>query len=129
MALRLARAVDSRLFGGFHLEPTDLRRTSDDIIWIRKVNISPEHKYAVFNVRSGDHTREFVLDVRESFSLGKEVTIWLEDCDEYPMVVPTKCYSCGAQRKETRKVFFAQARIGVSAPREYKLIRDDARKI
>ena len=128
MALRLARAVDSRLFGGFHLDSSDLKMTSDHIIWIRKVNISPEHKYAVLNVRSPDHTREFTLDVQESFSLGKEVTLWLEDCDEYPMVVPTKCFSCGAQRKRTQKVWFAQARLGVDAPREYKLVRDDARK-
>tara|TARA_R100000654_G_scaffold49165_1_gene75333 strand:- start:161 stop:550 length:390 start_codon:yes stop_codon:yes gene_type:complete len=128
MALRLTRAVDSRLFGGFHLDSADLKGTSDHIVWVRKVNITPEHQYAVFNVWSQDHTREFSLDVRESFSLGKEVTIWLEACDEYPMVIPERCFVCGAQRKRPQKVRIAQAKIGVDAPREYTIIRDDARK-
>lgn len=128
MALRLSRAVDSRFFGGFHLDSSDLKRTSDHIVWVRRINIAPEHKYAVLNIWSPNHTREVSLDLRESFSLGKEVTIWLENCDEYPIVVPDKCYACGTELDRSRRVKIAQARIGVDAPREYKIIRDDARR-
>ena len=83
MALRITRAVDSKLFGGFDLDSSDLEGTSDHIIWVRKVSTKPDFKYAVFNITSGDQTLEIVLESGQEFSLMKNVSFELTGVQEH----------------------------------------------
>lgn len=127
MALRITRAVDSKLFGGFDLDSSDLEGTSDHIIWVRKVSTKPDFKYAVFNITSGDQTLEVVLESGQEFSLMKNVSFELTGVQEHWADTQPFCEYCG--RGDTKpKRLVPQARLGLTAPREYKFLRHDARK-
>lgn len=129
MALRITRAVDSRLYGGFDLDSADLERSSDHIVWVRRVSVAPNEKYGIFNIffPKERRTLEIALVSGEEFELVRGVFIKLAGVQNHWIETQEFCDVCGRGDPKPKRLQ-PQARLGLTAPREYKFLRDDARK-
>ena len=113
MALKITRAVDTRLYGGFDLDPTDLEGTFDHRVWVRKVIDGFDNEQrVVVNIEDSDGITEKVILVGETHSLNDKVVLTLS----------------GVQSHVADQREIPQARFGIEAPRDYLILRHDARK-
>ena len=128
MALKITRAVDTRLYGGFDLDPTDLEGTFDHRVWVRKVIDGFDNEQrVVVNIEDSDGITEKVILVGETHSLNDKVVLTLSGVQSHVADQPTYCHYC-MRGDLVSKREIPQARFGIEAPRDYLILRHDARK-
>ena len=128
MPLHITRSVDSILYGGEFLNPNDLEGTFEHRLWIRRVRDTAKHQDALVNVTSADGISEHLLSVGdEGINLGADIGVSMVGIQEYFMRTKPHCDVCGRGDVVSEKMV-PQARLAIDAPRNYQLIRHDARK-
>ncbi|MBT8448744.1 MAG: hypothetical protein KJO69_03590 [Gammaproteobacteria bacterium] len=127
MALKLTRLAGTVVYGGWDLNPNDLENSYDHRLLIRTVRDSDEHN-AVINVSiNGVGVEEHVLRVGgDTLMLENDVEVGLENVHNYTIRETPYCPEC--ERGGEDKKVIPQASFAFSAPREYQILRDDARK-
>ena len=125
MALKLTRHVGTVVYGGWNLDAQNLEQSYDHRLWVRMVRYGGVDD-ALINVCVKDaRVEEHVLRVGgQELRLDEGVSVCLESVKNY-LIRETWCESCGRGGKE--KVV-PQASFAFSAPRDYRIIRDDAHK-
>ena len=127
MPLRITRAVDSVLYGGWDLDPSNLEGSCDHRIWVRRVRDTSQHQDALVNVETPDGVTEQILSVGDiPLELERDVMISVVGIQQYFPKPEKYCDVCG--RGDRFNKMIPQAKVSVTAPREYELIRHDARK-
>jgi len=128
MPLRITRAVDSVLYGGWDLDPSDLEGSCDHRIWVRRVRDTDANQDALVNIETQDGVTEQVITADdEPLLLEKNVEIQMVGVQQYYLKPEKYCKSCG-RGDHFKSRYIPQARMAVKAPREYEVIRHDARK-
>lgn len=128
MALRLTRSVDSVLFGGENLNPDDLEGSYEHRLWVRRVRDHRGHQDALVHITSNLGVSEHLMRVGdEGIFLGNDINITLVGIQQYFMKAKAYCDACG-RGDLVQDRMIPQARLAVSAPRKYEIIRHDARK-
>jgi len=127
MALKLTRVAGTIVYGGWELNPNDLENSYDHRLLIRTVR-NNENNEAVVNVLSRDGgVEEHVLEAfGDSFQLENEVQVGVENVSNYILRKTPYCAECDRGGEE--KKIIPQASFTFSAPREYKILRDNALK-
>lgn len=127
MPLRITRAVDTVLYGGWDLDPSDLEGSYDHRIWVRRVRDTDNHRDALVNIETPDGVIEQLVDTDEAVELENGVTIKMIGVQQFYLKPEKYCKHCGrGDRFKSR--YIPQARLSVDAPRDYEVIRHDARK-
>lgn len=112
--LILTRNEGTAIFGGTRLTD-DLEGTFDHKIEIAELAVKDRKGYAIIKVTESDgHCTTVRLD---SYS----------DCYELNDLVSVFLMAIRTMRPDTGDIFY-QARIGIVAPRHYRVVRDDAVK-
>lgn len=130
MGLRITRAADSLLYGGFELDGDDLEGSFDHRIWFRRFTSTEKKKSALVNIETREGITESVmLTTGEDSAIELAPSVWLSlvSIHEHWAERPPFCDVCGRGDKQSRRMI-PQGRFGVDAPRSYQVIRDDARK-
>lgn len=130
MGLRITRAADSLLYGGFELDGDDLEGSFDHRIWFRRFTSTEKKKSALINIETKDGITESVmLTTGEDSAIELAPSVWLSlmSIHEHWADRPPYCDVCGRGDKQSKRMI-PQGRFGVDAPRSYQVIRDDARK-
>lgn len=123
MPLRITRAVDSVLYGGWDLDPSDLEGSYDHRIWVRRVRNTDDKQDALVNIETREGVIEQLISVGdEPIFIAKEVELEVIGIQQYH--VKAERQGRGAHPK-TR--YIPQAKMSVRAPRDYEIIRHDAR--
>ncbi len=130
MGLRITRVADSLLYGGFELDGDDLEGTFDHRIWFRRFSDYGRKKSAVLNIETREGITETVLLLMGSestYELGPGISIELTGINGHWAERQPYCDHCGrGDRAGQRRI--PQGRFGFEAPRDYQIVRDDARK-
>ena len=127
MPLRLTRSVDSILYGGADLDSENLERSYDHRIWVRRIIDHGRYQNALVNITAPEGISEHLMKVGdEGIFLANNVKFELVGITNF-LKKPDYCDSCG-RGDRPKDLWIPQARVAVSAPREYQIIRDDARK-
>ena len=127
MPLRLTRSVDSILYGGLSLDAQDLEKTFDHRIWVRRIIDHGRYQNALVNISSDEGVSEHLMKVGDAgIFLADDVKFELVGITNF-LKKPDYCEHCG-RGHIPKDLWIPQARVAVSAPREYQIIRDDARK-
>lgn len=127
MPLRITRAVDTVLYGGWDLDPSDLEGSCDHRIWVRRVRDTDEHQDALLNIETPDGVTEEIIDTDTPIELEKGVQVMMKGIQQYFLKPEKYCKHCGRGDRFNPR-YIPQARLAVDAPRSYEVIRDDARK-
>ena len=69
MPLRITRAVDTVLFGGWDLDPSDLEGSCDHRIWVRRVRDTDTHQDALVNIETPEGVVEEIITEDEPIQL------------------------------------------------------------
>jgi hypothetical protein len=130
MPLRISRSANSVFYGGESLDPNDLEGTFDHRIWVRAVvDLDGRHE-TVLNV----HTKrkghqEHVLKAGEDLQLTEEVFVEMTGIQPFYHKPHLACPECGRTGSLSEKSFMLpQAKLLVGAPRNYMIVRDDAKR-
>jgi hypothetical protein len=124
MPLRITRAVDSVLYGGWDLDPSDLEGSFDHRIWVRRVRNTNDKQDALVNIETQEGVVEQLITVGDDpIFIDKDIELEVIGIQQYH-VAPEK--RGRGDRPKSR--YIPQARMSVKAPREYEVIRHDARK-
>lgn len=126
MPLRITRAVDSVLYGGWNLNPEDLEGSYDHRLWVRRVRDTNKHQDALVNIKTPEGVTEEIIAVGETLELDSDVLLDIVGVQQYFPKPEKYCDACG--RGAHFKKMIPQAKVAVTAPRQYELIRHDARK-
>ena len=131
MGLRITRAVNTLLYGGFGLESTRLEETYEHRIWFRDFSKTQkgEQGTAVLSVSTPTASRDFILVAgsdNETIELEDDVTLTFLGVRYQDIETGQKCPECGNTWHEiTKRV---QGRFDFDAPRRYTILRDDVSK-
>ena len=119
MALKLTRNAGSIVYGGYTLNPDDLERSYDHRLLVRSVKDSSDRNAVVhLSIRNGG-VEEHLLQVDGE---GLE----LENVRNYVVRETPFCREC--QTGGDQQKVIPQASFAFTAPREYRIIRDDVVK-
>lgn len=127
MPLRITRAVDTVLFGGWNLDPSDLEGSCDHRIWVRRVRDTDTHQDALVNIETPEGVVEEIITEDEPIQLEKGVILQMVGVQQYYLKPEKYCKHCGRGDRFNPR-YIPQARLAVDAPRSYQVIRHDARK-
>ena len=128
MSLRITRSVDSILYGGEDLDPDNLEGTFEHRLWVRRVRDHRGKQDALVNVTSKEGISEHILLAgEEGIWLKNDTNVNMVGVQQYWMKSKKYCDECGRGDVVPERMV-PQARLAVSAPRKYQLIRHDARK-
>ena len=128
MGLRITRAVNTFIYGGYELDEDNPDETSDHRIWIRGVRSLPDRKDCLVNIASDGGIAEHVLVLDEkNLEIAPGIYIELIRIRERGLPVEPVCTACGRGHVFTSKNI-PQAELALHAPRSYKMIRDNARR-
>jgi len=127
--LRITRAADTMLYGGYNLDPDNLEKTADHTFWVRKVSDLRHGGSAMIHTKtkSGISDRVVLLNDELPFTLDNEIKINLMDIHHDWRDTQPYCEVCGRGNPQKKKKV-PQAKLGLEAPRSYTWIRDDATK-
>lgn len=128
MALRVTRPVNSVLYGGCNLNADNLEGSYSHKIWIRKVRSTKHHQDCIANIASADGVEERILSVNDPHPIYLEpnVIINMSGVGEHWTYKSEYCEHCG--RGDRSEKMIPQAKLSISAPKKYKLVRNEARK-
>lgn len=126
MALRITRAVGSKLYGGYSLDPDDLDGTFDHCIWVRRVINNHDEKRVVVNLVTEKGTEELSLAMGETHWFLDNVGLKFTGVQEHWAEQQPYCEACGNGDKQAKRMI-PQARFGIDAPKEYTILRHDIR--
>jgi len=126
MALKLTRHAGTVVYGGWNLDPENLEGSYDHRIWVRTVRWGDIND-ALLNVDvKNSRVEEHVLKVGgDELSLDHDVTVCLEHVKNYE-IKEAFCQTC--ERGGDKQRIVPQASFAFSAPRDYRIIRDDVIK-
>tara|TARA_B110000046_G_C12974063_1_gene390295 strand:+ start:527 stop:931 length:405 start_codon:yes stop_codon:yes gene_type:complete len=126
MALKLTRHAGTVVYGGWNLDPENLEQSYDHRIWVRMVRWGDIHD-ALLNVSVKDaRVEEHILTVGgDELSLDEDVSVCLEHVKNYE-IKESYCQTC--HRGGDKQRVIPQASFAFSAPRAYRIIRDDVIK-
>ena len=129
MSLRLTRAVNDKFYGGFDLDVEDLDGTFDHCVWVRRVINNYKDKRVVLNLITKDGTQELALDVGETHDIEKNIGFKLTGIQEHWAEQEPPCDICGKGGDTQARRMIPQAKFGIDAPDNYRILRHDiARK-
>lgn len=125
--LRITRAADTVLYGGYNLDPENLEGTADHTFWVRKVSELRHGGSAMIHTRTKTGVSDRVVLINEDLplTLDNEIRINLMEIHRDWKEPKAYCEACGRGSDSKRKMV-PQAKLGLQAPREYVWIRDDA---
>jgi len=131
MPLRITRRANSVFYGGESLDPDDLEGTFDHRVWVRGVvDLDGRHE-AILNVhtkRKG-HQDHVLTAGDEGLQLTDSVFVEMTGVQPYFVKPQVTCPECGRSDGVGAKPFMLpSAKLLVGAPRNYQIVRDDARK-
>lgn len=131
MGLRITRAVNTLLYGGFGLENARLEETYEHRIWFR--DFFRTHRgalgTAVLLVGTPTESRDFTLIAGtedESIELDDGVTLTFLGIKYQDIESPHRCPECGNTWLDVTTRM--QGRFEFDAPRNYTILRDDVSK-
>lgn len=128
MALRITRNAGSILYGGLRLNPDNLEGSYDHRIWFRRIRDHRGNRDAIVNIKSLNGVSEHVILAGDrGIWITDDVNISIEGIQQYFVEGKEFCGECG-RGDESRDRTIPQAQLLISAPREYGLIRDDAKR-
>ena len=127
MPLRITRAVDSVLYGGWDLDPSDLEGSCDHRIWVRRVRDTDKYRDALINIESQQGVIEEILNIDEPMMVDHGIELKMVGVQRYHLKPEKYCKVCD-RGDHFKSKYVPQARLAVDAPREYEVIRHDARK-
>lgn len=125
--LRITRAADTRIYGGTSLDPDNMENTADHVLWIRKVTDLRTNSSVLINCKSSTGVSERVLKFKDEYPmvLGSGIKISLEGIQNHHADTPPFCEMCGRGDPEGKRMV-PQAKLGLTAPDEYRWVRHDA---
>lgn len=127
MALKLTRNAGSVVYGGWNLNPHDLEQSYDHRLWVRSVRDGDLFSAVVHLTDSAGSVSEHALcNDGKHLELDDDITVSLESVRNYVIRETPYCRECD-RGGELQKII-PQASFAFSAPRDYQIIRDDARK-
>jgi len=128
MGLRITRAVNTVVFGGYDLDEKNPNASFDHRIWIRGVRNYKDRQEGIINVKSGLGVEEHVIQIGDDpLFIGEELSIELVGVRERIAHAEPYCEVCGRGHSYTDR-HQPQAELALNAPRNYRLIRDNARR-
>ena len=128
MGLRITRAVNTTVFGGYKLDEKNPNGSYDHRIWIRGVRNYKDRQEGIVNVKSGQGVEEHVIQIGDDpLFIGEELSIELVGVRERIAQAEPYCEVCGRGHSYTDR-HQPQAELALNAPRNYRLIRDNARR-
>lgn len=129
MGLRITRAVNTVVYGGYDLDETNPNQTSDHRIWIRGVRSLRDKQDCLVNITTEEGIEEYPLIVGGGeLSLTPDLSVELVGVRERSVPPEPYCPACGRGHTFTDRQI-PQAELVIQAPRSYKLIRDNARRL
>ena len=128
MGLRITRAVNTVVYGGYDLDENNPNATFDHRIWIRGIRNYKDRQEGIINVKSESGVEEHVIQAGDDpLELAPDIAIELVGVRERIAHAEPYCEVCGRGHSFTdRKT--PQAELALIAPRSYRLIRDNARR-
>jgi len=127
MALKLTRNAGTVVYGGWELDEHDLEGSYDHRLWVRSVRdgevVSAVVHVTDYDGRVAEHA---LFSGGDPIKLDSEVAVNLESVRTYVIRETSHCSKCNRGGEEQKKI--PQASFAFSAPRDYKVIRDDAIK-
>lgn len=125
--LRITRAADTVLYGGYNLDPENLEATADHTFWVRKVSELRHGGSAMIHTRTKTGVSDRVVLINDDlpFTLDNEIRINLMDIHMDVKEAKPYCEVCG-RGSGSKKKMVPQAKLGLEAPRSYSWTRDDA---
>lgn len=128
MGLRITRAVNTVVFGGYDLDEKNPNASFDHRIWIRGVRNHKDRQEGIINIKSGLGVEEHVIRVGDDpLEISKDVAIEMVGVRDRVAQAEPYCEVCGRGHSFTDR-HSPQAELSLHAPRSYRLIRDNARR-
>ena len=128
MGLRITRAVNTVVYGGYELDDKNPNASFDHRIWIRGVRNYRDRQEGIINVKSGLGVEEHVIQVGDDpLELNPDVAIEMVGVRDRIAQAEPYCEVCGRGHSFTDR-HSPQAELSLHAPRSYRLIRDNARR-
>lgn len=128
MGLRITRAVNTVVFGGYDLDEKNPNASYDHRIWIRGVRNLRDRQEGIVNIKTLEGVEEHVIQVGEDpLELNEELSIQMVGVRDRVAQAEPYCEVCGRGHSFTDR-HSPQAELALHAPRSYKLIRDNARR-
>lgn len=128
MGLRITRAVNTVVYGGYDLDDKNPNASYDHRIWIRGVRNYRDRQEGIINIKSDLGVEEHVIQVGdEPLELAPNVAIEMVGVRDRVAYAEPFCDVCGRGHSFTDR-HSPQAELSLHAPRDYRLIRDNARR-
>jgi hypothetical protein len=131
MPLRISRSANSVFYGGESLDPDDLEGTFDHRVWVRAVvDLDGRHE-TLLNVhtRRKGHQEHVLKAGEDGLQLTDAVFVEMTGIQPFYTKPHLTCPECGRSGSLSEKSFMLpQAKLLVGAPRNYKIVRDDAKR-
>ena len=128
MGLRITRAVNTVVFGGYDLNDKNPNASFDHRIWIRGVRNHKDRQEGIINVKSDLGVEEHVIQVGDNpLELAPDIAIEMVGVRDRIAQAEPYCEVCGRGHSFTDR-HSPQAELALHAPRSYRLIRDNARR-
>lgn len=128
MGLRITRAVNTVVFGGYDLDEKNPNASFDHRIWIRGVRNHRDRQEGIINIKSGLGVEEHVIRVGDDpLEISNDVAIEMVGVRDRVAQAEPYCEVCGRGHSFTDR-HSPQAELSLHAPRSYRLIRDNARR-
>ena len=128
MGLRITRAVNTVVFGGYDLDEKNPNASFDHRIWIRGVRNHKDRQEGIINIKSGLGVEEHVIRVGDDpLEISNDVAIEMVGVRDRVAQAEPYCEVCGRGHSFTDR-HSPQAELSLHAPRSYRLIRDNARR-
>ena len=127
MALKLTRNAGSIVYGGDTPNPDDLERSYDHRLLVRSVKDSSDRNAVVhLSIRNGGVEEHLLRVDGEGLELAGDINVTLENVRNYVVRETPFCREC--QTGGDQQKVIPQASFAFTAPREYRIIRDDVVK-
>ena len=128
MGLRITRAVNTVVFGGYDLDEKNTNASFDHRIWIRGVRRHKDRQEGIINIKTNKGVEEHVIQVGDPLlELAPDVAIEMVGVRDRIGQAEPYCEVCGRGHSCTDR-HTPQAELALHAPRSYRLIRDNARR-
>lgn len=128
MGLRITRAVNTVVYGGYDLDDKRPNSSFDHRIWIRGVRNHRDRQEGIVNIKTGLGVEEHVIQVGDDpLYFGEDLSIEMVGVRDRIAQAEPYCEVCGRGHSFTDRQT-PQAELALNAPRNYRLIRDNARR-
>lgn len=128
MGLRITRAVNTVVYGGYDLDDRNPNASFDHRIWIRGVRSHRDRQEGIINVKTDLGVEEHVVQVGDDpLHFGEDLSIEMVGVRDRIAQAEPYCEVCGRGHSFTDR-HTPQAELALNAPRNYRIIRDNARR-